>query len=191
MWWIMMVAMMLPSAASAILLYARVAQHSDDAGRMATGYFLGGYLAAWGLFSALATLLQHGLERAGYLAGGAMASQDRAFSAAVLIAVGLYQLSPLKDACLHRCQSPAQFLSRHWRAGAFGAMRLGLLHGAFCVGCCWMLMALLLVGGIMNLAWIAALTAIVAAEKLLPWGRWVAVVSGLGCLAWGVGLAMA
>jgi predicted metal-binding membrane protein len=112
-------------------------------------------------------------------------SQSRWLSGAVLAAAGLYQLSPLKNVCLSHCRSPAAFLSRHWRPGALGAVRLGALHGAFCVGCCWMLMALLFVGGVMNLAWIAALTLLVVAEKLVPGGRWVARASGLAMFAWG------
>ena len=105
--------------------------------------------------------------------------------AALLIAVGLYQLSPLKDACLTRCRSPAQFISRHYPPGAWGAARLGLLHGAFCVGCCWLLMALLFVGGAMNLLWVAGLTLLVAAEKLLPGGGWIARIAGITLIGWG------
>ena len=104
----------------------------------------------------------------------------------VMIAVGIYQLTPFKDACLGRCRSPAQFLSRHYRPGVLGALRLGLLHGAFCVGCCWLLMALLFVGGVMNLLWIAGLTLLVAAEKLLPRGEILARVSGVILIAWGI-----
>ena len=111
-------------------------------------------------------------------------------AAALLIAAGLYQLSPLKEACLRHCRNPAQFLSRHYRPGPTGAFRLGVYHGAYCVGCCWLLMALLFVGGVMNLAWIALLTLLVAAEKLLPGGRWIALVTGAAFIAWGVLLAL-
>src|SRR5204862_1353394 len=102
-----------------------------------------------------------------------------------LAAAGLYQLSPLQNACLGHCRAPAAFLSRHWRPGGLGAVRLGMLHGGYCVGCCWILMALLFVGGVMNLAWIAALTLLVLAEKLVPGGRWVARGAGVALLAWG------
>jgi predicted metal-binding membrane protein len=109
----------------------------------------------------------------------------------VLIAAGLYQVSPMQGVCLNHCRSPAEFLSRHWRPGAAGAVRLGVLHGLFCLGCCWLLMALLFVGGVMNLAWIAALTLLVMAEKLLPGGRWVARAAGVVMLAWGAATLLA
>jgi predicted metal-binding membrane protein len=110
-------------------------------------------------------------------------------SAAILIAAGIYQLSPLKEACLAHCRSPAQFLSRHFRPGPTGAFRLGVIHGAFCLGCCWLLMALLFVGGVMNLAWIALLSLLVAGEKLLPGGRLLALAAGLGFIVWGALIA--
>ena len=104
----------------------------------------------------------------------------------MLIAAGLYQLSPLKSACLRQCRSPAEFLTRHWRPGVGGAVRLGILHGAYCVGCCWMLMALLFVGGVMNFAWIAALTLIVGIEKLVPRGDLIGRAAGVALIAWGI-----
>src|SRR5205807_1669049 len=120
----------------------------------------------WLCFSVAAAGLHWGLERTGLLSGAMMGSQSKWLSGAVLIAAGLYQLSPPHDVCLAHCRAPADFLSRHWLPGVAGAVRLGALHGAFCVGCCWLLMALLFVGGVMNLAWIAALTLLVVAEKL-------------------------
>lgn len=184
MWWIMMVAMMLPSAAPMILLYSRSATaHFGNAGA-ATGSFLLGYLLAWGGFSFLATTLQYALETGDVFAPMVMAMQSRTLAAAILIAAGIYQLSPLKDICLRHCRNPAQFLSRHFQPGIFAALRMGLLHGSFCVGCCWLLMALLFVGGVMNLAWIAMLTLAVAAEKLLPLGRSLGILAGLGLLLW-------
>jgi predicted metal-binding membrane protein len=188
MWWIMMVAMMLPSAAPMILLYGRVAVQGEVQARPTTASFLAGYLLAWGAFSLLATVLQLLLERTGLLAPMLMASQSRWLSAAILFAAGAYQLSPLKNVCLRHCRNPAQFLSRHYRPGAGGALRMGLLHGAYCVGCCWLLMALLFVGGVMNLAWIALLTLMVAAEKILPFGRAIPLVTGLACLVWGAAM---
>lgn len=185
MWWVMMVAMMLPSAAPTMLLYARAAADSMNAVRPATESFLAGYLVVWGLFSLTAAMLQLLLERIGLLSQMIMASESRLLSAAILLLTGIYQLSPLKQACLRHCRSPAQFLSRHFRPGHAGALRMGMLHGAYCVGCCWMLMALLFVGGVMNLGWIALLTLLVAAEKLLPSGRYVAMAAGTGCIAWG------
>ena len=187
MWWVMMVAMMLPVAASTILLYARAAAHRAPPGAVGppTAFFLAGYLIVWAFFSAGATALTALLEQVGLLAPETMGSASRWLSGGVLIAAGLYQLSPAKNACLSHCRSPADFLSRHYRPGWVGACRLGLIHGAYCVGCCWVLMALLFVGGVMNLAWIAVLTLFVAAEKHLPWGPTIALIAGLTLLAWG------
>ncbi|CDO37412.1 DUF2182 domain-containing protein [Novosphingobium sp. KN65.2] len=191
MWWVMMVAMMLPSAASTILLHARAGSAGAAGSRPATGSFLSGYLLVWGLFSFVATVLQMALERAGIMAGMDMVSVSRPFSAVVLLLAGLYQLSPFKETCLRHCRNPAQFLTRHYRPGRAGALRMGLLHGAYCAGCCWLLMALLFVGGVMNLVWIAFLTLVVAAEKLLPGGRWIAIAGGLACIAWGTWIVLA
>ncbi|HKX92228.1 MAG TPA: DUF2182 domain-containing protein [Sphingomicrobium sp.] len=186
MWWVMMVAMMLPSSAPAVLLYARVRQaRGNDATVARTSIFLAGYLGAWLLFSLAAAGAQL------LLTGPEMALSDPRLASAVLVAAGLYQLSPFKTACLRQCQSPAQFISRHWRPGAAGAVRLGLLHGAYCVGCCWMLMALLFVGGVMNFAWIAGLTLIVGAERLLPRGEWIGRVIGVALIAWGAARLLA
>jgi predicted metal-binding membrane protein len=185
MWWVMMVAMMLPSAAPTILLYARAVGHRGGGHRPATDSFLLGYLLVWGLFSLLATSAQWRLSVAAMLSPMAMATPSRWLSALILIAAGAYQISSLKDACLRQCRNPAQFLSRHYRPGRAGALRMGLIHGAWCVGCCWMLMALLFVGGIMNLLWIALLTLLVAMEKLLPWGRATSVAAGLACVVGG------
>jgi predicted metal-binding membrane protein len=170
-----------------MLLYIRVSASSRV--RPATASFLGGYLAVWGLFSLLAAALQGLCERFGLLAPMTMASTSRWLSAALLVAVGLYQLSPLKNLCLRHCRNPAQWLSAHYRPGPLGALRMGLLHGAYCAGCCWLLMLLLFAGGVMNLGWIAAITLIVAAEKLLPFGKSVALTAGAVCLAWGLLLA--
>jgi len=182
MWWVMMVAMMLPSAAPMILLYARAV---PAAARPATESFTLGYLLIWGFFSLVATLAQWRLATAALLSSMAMATSSPSLAAALLIAAGVYQISPWKDACLRECRNPAIFLSRHYRPGWTGALRLGARHGAWCVGCCWMLMALLFVGGIMNLAWIAVLTLLVALEKLLPWGRAMSILAGAGCILLG------
>jgi predicted metal-binding membrane protein len=180
MWMAMMVAMMLPSAAPTILLYATVHRGLRRPGAPPTAAFLAGYLACWFGFSAVAAAVQLALGNAMVIGGGT--------AAALLIAAGLYQLSPLKEACLNRCRSPAQFLSSHYRPGAAGAWWLGLLHGAYCVGCCWLLMALLFIGGVMNLAWVALLTLFVAAEKLLPGGQWIARIAGIALIGWGAAL---
>jgi predicted metal-binding membrane protein len=180
MWWVMMAAMMLPSAAPAILLYARVRQaRKSDSAIAGPWSFLAGYVAMWLLFSIVAATAQR------LLAGGAMTLRNPAEQSFLLIASGVYQLSPLKGACLRQCRSPAQFITRHWRPGWNGAFRLGLLHGAYCVGCCWLLMALLFVGGVMNFICIAALAAVVAVEKLAPLGAWIGRAVGAALIAWG------
>ena len=188
MWWVMMVAMMLPSAAPTILLYSRVMRHEQSSGRAGidvapTADFAAGYLATWLGFSAFATLLQFALERAGLVSSMMMWSLDPWLSAGVLLAAGLYQLTPLKQACLSHCRAPASFLSRHYRPGRSGALVMGMHHGVYCVGCCWALMALLFVGGIMNLLWIAGLAIAVLAEKLLPFGIVPARILGIACIA--------
>jgi predicted metal-binding membrane protein len=180
MWWLMMVAMMLPSAAPAILLYARVREmRSRDAAIAQTWLFVGGYLAVWLLFSMAAAVGQ------ALLTGPSMALGSRVAQGAVLVTAGLYQLSPLKSACLSQCRSPAQFIARYWRAGWTGTIRLGLRHAAYCLGCCWMLMLLLFVGGVMNLLWVIGLTAIVAVEKLVPRGDWLGRGAGVALVLWG------
>lgn len=180
MWWLMMVAMMLPSATPAILLYARVREQRRAGAAVVQPWIFGlGYLAVWLLFSIAAA----GAQRT--IVGPAMTLDSRISVSVLLILAGLYQLSPLKSACLRQCRSPAEFLTRHWRAGATGAVRLGVLHGAYCVGCCWMLMALLFVGGVMNFAWIAALTLIVGIEKLVPLGDFIGRAAGVALIAWG------
>ncbi len=188
MWWVMMIAMMVPSASPMILLYARVARHaqkgSENTGQVvATGSFALGYLLAWLLFSAGAVLLQWTLENAGVLNGMMMWSTSKSLTAGLLAVAGIYQLSPLKSVCLRHCRSPAEFISSHWRDGATGALRMGLDHGLYCVGCCWFLMALLFAGGIMNLVWIVGLAILVLLEKLLPAGGWIARVSGVILIA--------
>ena len=187
MWLVMMVAMMLPSAAPMVLLYARAAAHRAPASAAPppTAAFLLGYIVVWGTFSAIAAALQLALVSTGLVSMASMGSASRWLSGGVLVAAGLYQLTPLKRACLDHCRSPAEFLARHFRPGPLGALRLGLIHGAYCLGCCWALMLLLFVGGVMNLAWIALLTLLVAAEKLLPGGRTIAVLGGAAMLAWG------
>ena len=191
MWWVMMVAMMLPSAAPAIMLYARVRNSRGDAATIAAPWlFLAGYLIAWGGFSAAAAAGQLALVNLSWIGAMTLRASTPALVGGALIAAGAYQLTPWKNACLSSCRSPAQFLTRHWRPGASGAVRLGLLHGAVCIGCCWLLMILLFAGGVMNLAWVALLAGLVAVEKLASRGpllsRWVGVGMILGGVALGV-----
>jgi len=189
MWWVMMIAMMLPSAAPPILLYGRVHRHRGDA--PSTAPFLAGYLVVWLIFALLAASLHGLLEQRGIVSTTTMAMANGWASAGFLIAAGLYQLTSIKDACLASCRTPSDFLTRHYRPGRWGAFCMGLIHGAYCVGCCWLLMALLFVGGVMNLAWIAALSLLVAAEKLLPGGPWIARLSGAALFLWGAATLVA
>lgn len=189
MWAVMMVAMMLPSAAPTVLLYARVVRQANakagtQDGPASVSAFAGGYLTLWIVFSLLAVLLQFTLERSGLMTM-MMNSRSATLSGALLIAAGLYQLSPLKTVCLRHCRGPASFLAAHWRPGVAGAWRMGLAHGAYCVGCCAVLMLLLFVGGVMNLVWIAGLTLFVAIEKLAPFGSAVAKGASVVLLAAG------
>ncbi|HEV3018918.1 MAG TPA: DUF2182 domain-containing protein [Burkholderiaceae bacterium] len=190
MWWIMMIAMMTPSAAPMILLYGRATRHAQagerlQQGAVPTAAFAGGYLLAWLGFSLIATLLMWALERTAFISAMTMSSTSAWLSAAILIFAGLYQLSPLKHVCLQRCRNPAEFLSRHWRPRASGALRMGLEHGLFCVGCCWGLMAMLFVGGIMNVLWIGILALFVILEKVAPRGPTFSWLGGIVLLAWG------
>src|SRR6185437_9002314 len=192
MWAVMMVGMMAPSAAPMILMYARVGRQGRIAGRplAATGWFAAGYFLAWAGFSLAATLVQWVLERQALL-NARMASTTLWLGAAALIAAGLYQWTPIKSVCLARCQSPFHFLMTHggFRSDVRGCLQLGLLHGTYCVGCCWILMALLFVVGVMNVLWIAILSVLVLLEKLTPWGRWVARFAGAACIAAGAWMA--
>lgn len=187
MWWAMMIAMMVPSAAPMILLYAAVARRQREKGTDAllpTGIFAWGYVAVWGFFSVTAAALQWGFEAAGILSP-MMNSTSLLFGAAILVAAGLYQLTPPKQACLRHCRGPLQFLMGHWRPGRWGAFRMGAEHGAYCLGCCWALMALLFFGGVMNLYWIAGLAVIVLLEKTIPYGDTFGKVTGGLLVLWG------
>jgi predicted metal-binding membrane protein len=184
MWSVMMVAMMVPAASPTILLYAQVHRQSSGLERAPpTAAFLAGYLACWVGFAFVAAGLQMSLNVP--IAGS---RADDGAVGGLLIAAGVYQLLPLKDLCLSRCRSPAKFLTRHYRPGAFGAFQLGVLHGSYCIGCCWLLMALLFVVGAMNLVWVAGLTMLVAAEKLLAGGPCLARLVGGAMVASGAAL---
>jgi predicted metal-binding membrane protein len=182
MWSVMMIGMMTPSAAPMILLYARVARQAAAKGQplAATSWFAGGYLLAWIGFSILASVAQIWLQRQALLTP-TMDSSNRLFSAFLMLAAGLFQWGPLKDACLTECRMPLRFIQRHggFRREASQSLRLGFVHGSYCVGCCWALMALLFVGGVMNMLWIAGLSILVLLEKMMPLGRSIARVIGV------------
>lgn len=205
MWWVMMVAMMLPSASPILLLFARMQQRRPAGGPVAdadagggagasagsgagrTFLFAAGYLAAWGGFSLLATLAQWALQQVG-LMSFMMASTTPWLGGSLLLAAGLWQFAPLKQACLRHCRSPLAVLMMGWRDGGLGAFRMGAGHGLFCLGCCWFLMALLFFGGIMNLWWIGGLALFVLLEKTLPAGHWLGYAAGAVLAGWGAWL---
>ena len=185
MWAVMMTAMMLPSAAPLILLYAAAARKNADAAESPARriYALGaGYLLVWSLFSVLATALQRLLASALVLTP-MMEPATPLAGAVVLAAAGLYQLTPLKRACLRACRSPLGFMLQRWRGGAAGAFRLGVDHGLYCTGCCWALMLILFAGGVMNLVVIVSLTVWVMIEKIAPFAERTPAASGILLLA--------
>lgn len=181
MWSVMMVGMMTPSVAPMVLLYAAVGRKAVEGGApfAATGWFFAGYLAVWIAFSVLATGAQWALTSMALLTP-TMAASGGILGGALLVAVGLYQWTPVKQSCLKACQAPLSFLMAHggFRGDAAGAVRLGLSHGLYCLGCCFALMALLFVGGVMNVLWIAGLTILILLEKVVPTGRLIPRISG-------------
>jgi len=193
MWVVMMIGMMTPSVAPMILLYARVGRQAANGGQpfAASTWFVAGYLFAWTAFSLVATSAQWALERAALLTP-MMESDSNVLGGIVLIAAGLYQWTPMKEACLSYCQAPLTFIMRHggFRREASGALALGFRHGLYCIGCCWALMVLLFVGGVMNLFWIAALAILVLMEKAVPFGRLVARLAGIAFIVGGAWLLL-
>ena len=190
MWWFMMIAMMVPSAAPTLLLFYSLKNIGSEAKRALpqTYLFLIGYLSAWAFFSVLACILQALLETNSLANPMMMQSNSLYLSAGLLVLAGLYQFTTLKHLCLDKCRSPTEFLADNNRKGEFGAFMMGAHHGAFCLGCCWALMALLFVGGVMNLFWIVGIAAYVAIEKLVPRMNWIDKV--LGVLLIGAGILL-
>ena len=188
MWAVMMVAMMAPSAAPMLLMFAALnrRRRDQDAPYVPTGIFLAGYVIVWTVFAAAATGGNWGLHQASLLSSMMGAATSGYLGGALLLAAGAFQWSPLKTACLKQCRTPMGFLMTSWREGHRGALRMGLEHGAYCLGCCWALMLLLFVLGIMNLVWIAALAAFVLAEKVAPMSEWVSRGTGVLLAGWGV-----
>ena len=200
MWGVMMVAMMAPSTAPMILTFATVNRRRRNhhplspatAARtpiVPTGVFLAGYLLAWWAFSLAVTLAQWGLHSASLLSP-MLASASPVLGGILLLTAGAFQWSPLKSACLNHCRTPMSFLTTDWQEGYQGALSMGLRHGFYCLGCCWALMGLLFVLGVMNLLWIATLAALVLMEKVLPAGHWIGRIAGLGLIAWGLWLIL-
>jgi len=191
MWAVMMVAMMLPSALPMILTFAGVSRSRRRIGRAYTSLsiFVGGYVAVWCAFSAIAALGQWWLHRHALLSSS-MAATSSSLAGVLLLAAAVFQFTPLKRACLTHCRGPLEFIMTRWREGNAGAFRMGLEHGAFCAGCCWALMALLFVAGVMNILWIAVLTLVVCPEKLLPPRARVSVAAGIVLAGWGLCLVI-
>lgn len=189
MWWVMMVGMMLPSVAPVILTFATVNRNRRARGEpyVPAALFTAGYLLAWGGFSLAATLAQAALERAALLSPMDMTLDSRLLGGLLFLAAGLYQFTPVKLACLSFCRSPLDFVVNHWQDGPGGALRMGMTHGLHCLGCCWILMLLLFVGGAMNLLWVAGLAAVVLVEKLTA-GPWIGRIGGVLLAAYGAWL---
>ncbi|MEP7228488.1 MAG: DUF2182 domain-containing protein [Gemmatimonadales bacterium] len=187
MWIVMMIAMMIPSVAPVILLFAGVSRRRRVDGVLATpvSVFTLGYLLAWTGYAVLAALTQSALHSAALLSP-AMASTSPLLGGAILLLAGLYQWLPVKGACLSHCRSPLGFFSTEWREGVAGALRMGFRHGSYCVGCCWALMALLFVAGVMNLLWVVVIAGFVLAEKAAPNGRMLGRMTGVLLTAWGL-----
>ncbi len=190
MWAVMMMAMMLPSAAPTILLTAALMrQRNGNRAFGPTGLFVLGYLVIWFGFSLVATALQWGLDRVALLSAD-MASGSVVLAGVLLIAAGVYQWTPFKQTCLVQCRSPFDHLLAPWRQGPMGPLLAGARHGMFCLGCCWMLMALLFVGGVMNLFWIAGLALLILIEKVLPVGPRASRLTGVALVAWGAAVLL-
>ena len=184
MWAVMMMAMMLPSALPMMAAHGRLANLRDPQTPDANLWFLLAYLLVWTLFSLAALGLQWGFQQADILSH-MLKLETSVVSGGIVLVAGLFQLTPRKAACLQKCRTPADYLAKHWHPGRMGAARMGLEHGLHCVACCWALMMLLFVGGVMDLATIAALTAVVALEKLAPKGHLIAKLAGVALLVWG------
>ena len=186
MWWVMMIAMMLPSATPMVLLFAAINRKQKEKGNphVATALFASAYLIVWAGFSIFAVALQWGLE-ALTLLSPMMVSASVFLGAGVLLAAGIYQLTPIKQACLKHCRSPLHFMMTRWRSGEDGAFRMGVEHGAYCVGCCWFLMGLLFFGGVMNLYWIIGIAVFVLIEKNIPAGHWFSYAVGVVLILFG------
>jgi predicted metal-binding membrane protein len=201
MWWLMMIAMMLPSAAPIILLHATVTRKqlkpdnnpaplaSSRQLLQSTTAFVGGYLVVWGAFSLVAVFAQWLLDRHALLSP-MMTSTSLLLGSGLLLAAGVWQLTPLKTVCLHHCRSPISFVSMYWHPGIRGAIGMGIKHGTYCLGCCWFLMTLLFYAGVMNLIWISGLALLVLIEKLIPCGDLVGKVIGISLIVWGTWLGL-
>jgi predicted metal-binding membrane protein len=190
MWAVMMVAMMVPSVIPVLLTFATITRSLHGQGRVLVPLwvFLAGYLVLWSGFSLAATLAQWGFQSLA-LISPIMVSTSPLLSGLLLMMAGVYQWTPLKQACLRHCRSPLQFLLTYWHEGSWGAFLMGLRHAFYCLGCCWLLMMLLFAVGVMNLGWIAVLSVFVLAEKIILRGFWLGKTGGIILMVWGGWLA--
>ena len=176
MWSVMMIAMMVPAVMPMLIVYRKMERGTKS--EWPVFIFAWGYLISWVLFSLLAALIQWGLHGSGVL-GGELLVITKPYAAAILVAAGLYQLTPFKNACLERCRSPMGYFLQHFKPGTLGAFQMGFSHGLFCIGCCWMLMALMFVGGAMSVLTMAVLSVFIVLERILPPGPWVSRIPGV------------
>lgn len=190
MWTVMMVGMMIPSAAPMIMIFTQTYRKQGSQGQpyVPTSLFVLGYLVVWTIFSLFATAAQWGLHATALLSPTMLKSTSPMLGGVILIAAGAFQWTDLKQRCLKHCRSPLNFLLNEWRDGQMGALIMGLRHGLFCLGCCWALMALLFVTGVMNLLWVALIGIFVLVEKLMPFQRWVSGGAGALLVSWGLWL---
>lgn len=189
MWLVMMIAMMTPSVAPLILLFAMVNRKKKENSSpfVPAGYFLAGYFLVWAAFSFAATVLQWGLQKVNWL-NPEMVVTNKIAGGVILATAGLFQFTSLKLRCLTHCRTPVDFIHRHWKEGRSGALKMGIKNGVYCLGCCWILMVLLFVSGIMNLLWIAFIALFVLIEKILPRTRWISYAAGFLLILYGIAL---
>lgn len=189
MWSVMMIGMMTPSATPMLLMFTAFTRrrYEQQDPLAPTALFLTGYLLVWVAFSVVATLAQLILHNMALLSP-MMVSTSKVLGSSLFIAAGIFQWTPLKNACLKHCRTPMGFIMTEWRDGGRGALIMGLRHGSSCVGCCWLLMALLFAVGVMNLLWVAVIAGFVLLEKVIPKGEWVARFAGVLFVVWGLWL---
>ena len=187
MWSVMMIGMMIPSASPMILLFSKVNRKRREGNQpyVSTGIFMLGYVIVWTFFSVVATFANYILHENALLSGMMGQSESAILGGCLLIAAGIFQWTPWKNTCLNQCRTPMGFLMTEWRDGRIGALRMGLKHGLYCTACCWLIMSLIFVLGVMNLVWIAALSIFVLLEKIAPKGLWISRASGIAFVIWG------
>lgn len=187
MWFVMMIAMMTPSVTPLVIIFTLInrKRRQQQNPYVPSGYLLGGYFLVWAVFSLFATLLQWLLQRVALL-NPEMVTTSKVLGGVILITAGTFQFTPLKNTCLHNCRSPMGFIHQYWKDGKNGALRMGIQNGIYCLGCCWILMILLFVSGIMNILWIAIITLFVLIEKVLPSVKVISFIAGFALIAYGI-----